>query len=391
MKNKKEKPALKDTVAEDINISNEAEVSENTELSEDVPSKEIEVMAEDTDTEETEVEVLDESSEDTAEQTRQNVKHSEKHEEKSEGIKKEEKKIGKRYDFFYFFELALKSMANNIGMALASLCVLMSCLVVLGSCFLLIVNINVNLENFGSLNQIIVYCEYDASDESVRSVGEKLSLLENVSAVTLVSKEESLDDLVDEYHSYSDIFTEIFDGRDNPLSDSYIVEYEDNKFVGELVYKVAALEGVRKVNNRADLSIKVENFKNGVTFIFIAFFIMLFVTGFYIVVNTIKMALHYRRYDIIVMKYIGATNAFVLTPFLLEGMIIGILASSLGYIVQHLIYVNIVNATRNALGSILTLVNIGDYGLFIWLVFLIVGILCGLLGSLTSIHKNLKA
>ncbi len=315
-----------------------------------------------------------------------------KKEKKKKGAEDKDKDKDKRhYDFLYFFELALKSMANNIGMALASLCVLTSCLVVLGSCFLLLVNINVNLDNLGELNQIVVYCEYEATNEDVIALGDKLNELQNTVAITRVSKEESLEDLVNEYHSYSEIFSEIFEGSDNPLSDSYIVEYDDNKYVGELVYKISALDGVRKVNNRADLSIKIENFKNGITFVFIAFFVLLLVTGFYVVVNTIKMALHYRRYDIIVMKYIGATNAFVLTPFLLEGMIIGVLASSLAYIIQYFAYVNIVNATEKALGSMITLIGMRDYGWIIWLVFLFIGLLCGLLGSLASIRKNLKA
>lgn len=302
------------------------------------------------------------------------------------------KKEGKkRYDILYFLELALKNMANNIGMALASLFVLTSCLVVLGSCFLLLVNINTNLENFGSLNQIVVYCEYDAEEAEVNIVGDELKSLGNVISVTHVSKDESFDALVDEYHSYSSIFSDIFETRDNPLSDSFVVQYEDNNYVGELVYNISAIEGVRKINNRADLAIKVENFKNGVVFVFIAFFILLFLTGFFVVVNTINMALHYRRYDIIVMKYIGATNAFILSPFILEGVIIGIVASSVACIVQYLIYINTVNATAQAFGSMINFVGIHEYGWLIWSVFLAVGILCGLLGSITSIHKNLNA
>ncbi len=297
----------------------------------------------------------------------------------------------RRYDVWYFFELTLKSMANNIGMALASLFVLTSCLVVLGSCFLLIVNININLEKFGALNQIVVYCGYDATDEEVSDIGKNLSELSNVTEVTHVSKEESLEELVDEYHSYSDILSEIFEGRENPLSDSFIVEYDDNRYVGELVYNISSLEGVRKVNNKADVSVKLENFKNGVVFVFVAFFILLFITGFYIVVNTIKMALHYRRYDIVVMRYIGATNAFVLTPFLLEGLIIGVLASSLGYVIQFFAYKYIIDATKNAFGSFITLVEMSEYGILIWLVFLLVGLLCGLLGSIASIRRNLNA
>lgn len=297
----------------------------------------------------------------------------------------------KKYDIMYFLELSLKSIWNNIGMALASLFVLASCLVVLGTCFLILMNINVNLEKFGSLNQIVVYCEYDAEEADVLALGDKLSALQNVVEVTHVTKEESFQNFLEEYYSARDILTEIYQNGDQPLSDSFNVRYEDNNYVGELMYNIGAIDGVRKVSNRADLAIKFENFKNGVTWIFLSFFVILLVTGFFVIVNTIKMSLHSRRYDIVVMKYIGATNAFILSPFILEGAIHGVIAASVASAILHGLYGSAIDATANVFGSIIEIVSINDYAFVIWLVFLFVGVLCGLLGSIFSISKNLNA
>lgn len=297
----------------------------------------------------------------------------------------------KKYDIMYFLELSLKSIWNNIGMALASLFVLASCLVVLGTCFLILMNINVNLEKFGSLNQIVVYCEYDAEEADILALGDKLSDLQNVVEVTHVTKEESFQNFLEEYYSARDILTEIYQNGDQPLSDSFNVRYEDNNYVGELMYNIGAIDGVRKVSNRADLAIKFENFKNGVTWIFLSFFVILLVTGFFVIVNTIKMSLHSRRYDIVVMKYIGATNAFILSPFILEGAIHGVIAASVASAILHGLYGSAIDATANVFGSIIEIVSINDYAFVIWLVFLFVGVLCGLLGSIFSISKNLNA
>lgn len=302
-----------------------------------------------------------------------------------------QKSTRKKYDILYFVELSLKSIWNNIGMALASLFVLASCLVVLGTCFLILINININLEKFGSLNQIVVYCEYDAEEADILALKDKLASLSNVVSVTHVTKEESFENFLEEYYSAREILTEIYQNGDQPLSDSFNIQYGDNNYVGELMYNIAAIDGVRKVSNRADLAIKFENFKNGITWIFLSFFVILLVTGFFVIVNTIKMSLHSRRYDIVVMKYIGATNAFILSPFILEGAIHGIIAASVASAVLHGLYSSAIDATANVFGSIIEIVTINDYAFVIWLVFLFVGVLCGLLGSIFSISKNLNA
>ena len=305
----------------------------------------------------------------------------------SEAPNKEKKN---RYDIGYFFELTGKSMLNNIAMVLASLLVLASCLIVLGSCFLILLNIDVNLDRLGSLNQIVVYCEYDMDEDEVAAVGEKLATLSNVQSVTPVSKEDALEDLVSDYSEYSGIFDYLFENGENPLSDSFIVRYAENEYVGELIYGISAVDGVRRVNNRADLSVKAENLRRGVVFVFIAFFALLLLTSLFVIINTIKLALHFRRYDITVMRYIGSTNVFVLTPFIMEGVIIGIVAAVVAALVQQLIYSYILRATAEAF-EMLYFVPFGECGWIVWLLFVIIGVLCGLFGSMISIRKNLNA
>ncbi len=296
----------------------------------------------------------------------------------------------RKYDFLYFLQLTFQSMKNNAAMSLTSMAVLMSCLIVMGSFFLVLLTLDTNLQNFGDLNQIVVYCDYDISVDQVSEIESKIGALSNVSSVDHVDKEEALKDMINEYGSYSDIFNDIEQNGDNPLSDSFVVKYVDNEYIGSLVYEISAIEGVRRVNNHADLSVKLENFKRGVIFVFVTFFGLLLMTSMFVIVNTIKLALHFRQYDIMVMKYVGATNVFILAPFILEGLIIGLISSTLGTVIQLILYLNILNAVQNALGM-LQLISIGHSALIIWVAFFVVGMLCGLGGSIISIRKNLKA
>jgi len=297
----------------------------------------------------------------------------------------------KKYDILYFLQLAFKSMINNIGMTSASLAVLASCLVVMGSFFLVLINVDINLDRVGELNKIVVYCDYDLTEAEVAAVEEKLLSLDNVTSVESVSKDSALDEMISDYFSYSGIFQTMKDENYNPLSDSFVIGYADNEFVGDLVYELSSIDGVRRVNNRAEVSVKVENLRRGIIFVFVGFFGLLLVTSLFVIINTIKLALHFRRYDITVMKYVGATNTFILAPFILEGAIIGFLASAIATGVQLALYSHIIGATKDAFNSMIYLLSVRDCGLWIWLGFFIVGVLCGLCGSIVSIRKNLKS
>lgn len=300
-------------------------------------------------------------------------------------------KKNKKYDLVYFLQLAFKSMINNVGMTAASLAVLASCLVVMGSFFLVLINVDINLDRVGELNRIIVYCDYDLTEAEVATVESKLLALNNVTSVESVSKDAALEDMISDYYSYSGIFQTMQDENYNPLSDSFVIAYADNEYVGDLVYELSAIDGVRRVNNRAEVSVRVENIRRGIIFIFVGFFAILLVTSLFVIINTIKLALHYRRYDITVMKYVGATNTFILSPFILEGAIIGVLSSLIATIIQMVLYSHIINATKEAFNAMIYLVPAKSCALPVWAAFLLVGILCGLVGSMVSIRKNLKS
>ncbi len=302
------------------------------------------------------------------------------------------KKQRSRYSLTYLISQAFKSLFRNGIMTVASIAVLMSCLVVMGSFALLVYNIDHNLDQLGSLNEIVVYCDTDLDDEAVDSLERRIRLLDNVNeeSVTLITKEQVL---IDERQKYSE-FTDLFDQMDktgvNPYPDTFVIQYEDNKKVSALEIELSQLEGINKVQCRADLAESIEGLKNSIIFIFMWFLIILFLVSVFVIINTIKMAVASRRQEITIMRYVGATKWFITTPFIMEGVVIGALSSGLAYGIEYFLY----RAIYNKVGADFSMIALKPFDEFQWFLlggFVIVGVLTGIIGSSISLRKYLKA
>ena len=291
------------------------------------------------------------------------------------------------YNIGYFFSQAFKGIWRNGLMSLAAITVLLSCLVLMGSFSLLVYNVNVNIEEVAKLNEIVVIVDTAATDEEVEALSAKIHALDNVSNVVFVSKEEGLESERSRYEEYSYLFEEI--AEENPLPDVFKITYEDNSRVANLVYALGKFDHVSKVNNRTDIANDIESIKSGVSFIFIWFLAILFVVSIFIIINTIKIGVESRSREISAMRYIGATNFFMTTPFIIEGVIIGLVSAGIGYILQSTLY----NAIQNAMSGeykMIAVAPFADVRMYILLGFIIIGVLAGTVGSGISLRRYMK-
>lgn len=272
-------------------------------------------------------------------------------------------------------------------MTFASIAVLMSCLVVIGGFSLLVYNIDVNLESFGLLNEIVVSLDYDLPEEEIVSIGERLRALDNVDTVTRITQDEALLEISEDYNTNVD---DILAGEEtNPLSDEYRIVYLSNDKVAEMEFQINQIDGVRNCRDLHNLSVTIENFKSGVMMIFTWFLVILAVVSVFIIVNTIKLSVFARRHEISVMRYVGATGWFITLPFLIEGTIIGLLASAVAYFVEWYFYGYIVNIVMNDM-QMITIVPFATIQPFVLWGFIGLGILTGIIGSSISLGKYLK-
>ncbi len=300
----------------------------------------------------------------------------------------------RRYNIFYFIKEAFLSMVRNGVMTFASIAVLLSLLVVTGGFALLVVNIDKNLESIGVMKQIVVFCDRSASEEKVNEIYEKLIKLDNiekdengnVTGVVKVTKAEALQQMKEQSPgTYDDVTDE-----NNPLYDEFDITYVDNAKVSELDYQIRQIDGIVKVNNRLELATSIENMKSGVMVIFVWFLVVLGVVSVFIIINTIKLSVFSRRNEISIMRYVGATGTFISLPFIIEGIIIGLVSSVIGYFIEMYVYSYVSKMVDSEIGQIISVYPFDDIKLYVLFGFLGVGIVTGIVGSVISLGRYLK-
>lgn len=290
----------------------------------------------------------------------------------------------KRYNIFYFIGQALSGLWRNGVMSFASIAVLMSCLVVIGGFSLLVETINLNLEQFGVLKEIVVFCDKDATEDEIVAIGDKIGKLDNIEKIERVTKEEGLEYMKSKYDVYADVTNEL-----NPLPDRYDITYIDNDKVSELDYQLRQIDGITKVNNRFELATTLENFKSGIMLVFVWFLIILAVVSIFIIINTIKLSVFSRRNEISIMRYVGATGWFISLPFVFEGIIIGLFASVCAYFIEWYIYSYIETLVMTDL-QMITIMQFSSIGNIVLLGFIGIGVVTGIIGSCISLNKYLR-
>ncbi len=271
-------------------------------------------------------------------------------------------------------------------MTLASVTVLMSCLMLMGSFALLVYNIDVNLEEVATLNEVVVFVDYEATDEKVAEISAKIDTLDNVKSVRYISKEEGLASERERYGEYAYLLDEL---DENPLADSFRITYESNDGVSTLVYNLGQIDGVEKVTNRMDIAQSIESTKNGISFIFLWFLAVLFVVSIFIIINTVKLAVESRSREITAMRYVGATNFFMAVPFVLEGALIGVFSAGIGFLLEWYMY-NYVYRYVVSTYQMFSVVEFSAVGIYTLIAFFAVGVFAGILGSCISLRKYMR-
>ncbi len=241
----------------------------------------------------------------------------------------------------YVFRLAFQGIFRNGFMSFASILVLICCLVVTGSTYVLTENITYNIDQLSGYNKIVCFVKEDAAEFELASLQEKIEKIGNVSEVRLITKDEALKSYEEEYGDFSYLF-DMFE-EDNPLKDSFEVTYKEGislKEINTLVNSLENLEedGIVKINNRQDITKKLDDLKNVISIVLTWLTILLFVISFFVVMNTIRLSVFSRREEIAIMHYVGATRFFVALPFLIEGTVLGLFSAAIAYGVQYFLY-----------------------------------------------------
>ena len=275
----------------------------------------------------------------------------------------------------------------------ASLMIMCATMIIFGIFLILGENINHFVDQVESEQGMQVFVKNEATQEQIDELGEKIRAIDGVSTVEFVSKDEALEQMRERFGDKQDLL-DGYEGENNIFTASYVVTLTDltkSKTVQDQINTYTDV--VKKITSKDEVVTTLINLANGIKIVTGVILVLLIIISIFIIANTIKLTVHARRKEISIMKYVGATNNFIRWPFIVEGMIIGILASIISIIIVGGAYTFIADKLVNVEFMQLinmSLISFSDMFNSIILVYMLLGIGIGVLGSLISMRKYLK-
>lgn len=295
-----------------------------------------------------------------------------------------------RRSFGYLTKEGFRNLWANRLMSFASIAVLLSCLIMIGSAFMLLVNIQSVIDSIEDKNVIMVYVQQDADDAAVEKLGRELKALKNVSGCEFVDKETAFQQEIEALGTDATYF----EGVENPLPDLYKVSVDEMENFDSTAEEIEKLDSVDTIRDDKDIATVLINVRSTVTYLSVGIIILLMLVSLFIISNTIRITMFSRRLEISIMKSVGATNGFIRWPFVIEGVLLGVISALVSLGAVWGVYEIIKNSISSMLGGVMdisnNLVSFTDYVLIILVAFLAIGVLSGVVGSMVSIQRYLK-
>ncbi|QSX06133.1 ABC transporter permease [Sedimentibacter sp. zth1] len=295
--------------------------------------------------------------------------------------------------FKYIMRQTFQSIWRNKLMGIASIGSVTAVLIILGYILMIVLNVNnVAMVTKEEFDQIVVYIKDESTEDEIKKLGEELEKIDGVLTTVYKPKEEALEELKGEWGDEASLLEDL---RRNPLPNSYIIQVKDVIYSDSVISKVKQLEGIESTRYYQEAVKSLISISNILKKIGVIVTLILILISIFIISNTVKITVVFRRKEIELMQYIGATNGYVRGPFLIEGIILGILGSliAIGIIAFSYNYFTDYMTNYFALVSGFSnyIINFNMILKDIVIIFLTIGTGIGTLGSLISLKKFLNA
>lgn len=293
-----------------------------------------------------------------------------------------------RFNLRYLTKEGFRNVIVHKLMTVASVTVMLSCLVLIGGAYLIYENIQSVIDRVGEQNVIMVFINDEATDDQETALGDNIKSNPNVKECVFVSRDESYSDILYNMGEAAQVLSEI--GSDF-LPNAYKVTINDMEEFGNTVEDIKSYDNVLSVRENGELAARIADIQNAVGIVSVVIVIILLVVSLFIIANTVRITMYSRSLEISIMKAVGATNWFIRWPFLVEGVIIGIMSALISYGFIFLLYA----AAEKVLASMFailgnTMVPFEDCALILIIAFVATGIVTGALGSFMSLGRYLK-
>ena len=291
----------------------------------------------------------------------------------------------------YLIGEGIRNTFKNKKSTFSAMLVMCISMIIFGIFFILGENINHVMESVEGAQAIQVFIEDGTKDEEIRILGEEIKQINGVDSekVEFLSKEEGFEKYLERYGDKA----YLLEPYEDVVPDSYVVSFSDLKLAEKVETQIRALENVEDITSANEEVEMLVNITNGIRIVTGAILIGLIIGAIFIISNTIKLTVYARRKEISIMKYVGATNSFIRWPFIVEGIVIGILSACISILIIGGLYKVI--ATKLLESNVIqeignTLVSFADMFNLIIIVYVALGIGIGVLGSSISMRKYLE-
>ena len=296
--------------------------------------------------------------------------------------------------FKYLFRQGWNNFKSNRLMSVASVGVVTSCLILVGMCGSLVLNVNSFVQYLGAQNEVVIYMKDGASLDNINAINSSLEKDDDVSSFRFVSKDDALKEQMEYMGRYQSLLSG-YQGENNPLPASFRVHLSDLTRLEPVSYEFSSFEGVDYVSTPTELAGVLITLKNVTYYAGLMILVILVMVSMVVISNTIRLTVFARRREISIMKYVGATNSFIRMPFVVEGLLIGTISAIITFAVVAGGYVYLYNyITTQATGFIamlsMCMVPFGTIWPVMLVGFFAVGWIIGMFGSAMSMRKYLK-
>ncbi len=294
----------------------------------------------------------------------------------------------------YSIRQGFKNIRRNLLFSLASIGTIVSCLFLFGIFYCVIVNFRTAMTDLKNTVSISVFFDEGISQDNIALIGQQIRLREEINTMDFVSADQAWEEYARKNYEDYEAAMEAFAG-DNPLknSASYKITLKDLDNQAEFVNYLKELKGVRKVLTSEVTADGIAALSSVVTYASVGIVAILLLVSIFLISNTITIGITVRKEEIAIMKLIGATNFFVRAPFIVEGVTIGLIGSSLPLVLVYLLYDNIVDYVIGRFAIVKNLfafVPVKDLFMVLIPISVAIGIGLGLIGSIITTRKHLK-
>ena len=279
----------------------------------------------------------------------------------------------------------------------ASIATMTACIFLFGLFFSLLINFRYIVKNAEEGVAVTVLFDDGVDQATINSIGEQIKSYKGVTKVEYVSAEEAWDEWSKQYFGNTELASEMAEGfkNDNPLanSSSYSVYVDKIEHQDALVKYIEGLDGVREVNQLKGATQTLSSFNTLLTYISVAIILILLCVAVFLISNTVSVGIAVRKEEIGIMKYIGATDGFVRAPFLLEGMVLGVIGAAIPLTALYFIYnttVEYILTRFNVLTGVVDFIPVWKIYQTLLPMGLALGIGIGLIGSFLTSRKHLR-